>query len=192
MSRVMTNPMPSSAVMLTVEDFERICARPENSEKRLELVNGEVVEMPRPAKKHGYFQIRLSTRLCIFAESRQPPDFVMSESGVVIRESPATVRGPDIAYFQDKGNEDFDETWFRTPPLMVIEIKSDDESQKELKAKIEDYLAMGVQYVWTVHPDESMILVYTRGNKPKSYDYTSTITVAELPGFELKLAELFA
>jgi Uma2 family endonuclease len=188
----MSNPAtPGSAVLLTVEDFERICDRPENADKRLELVNGEVVEMPRPAKKHGYLQIRLATRLNVYAEAKRPPDFVICESGVVIRETPATVRGPDVAYFLDKASEDFDETWFRNPPLIAVEVVSREESSKELKAKIHDYLAMGVRYVWAVHPDDSIIHVHTRDAKPKSYDHAATITVPELPGFELAMADLF-
>jgi Uma2 family endonuclease len=193
MSRLMSNPAtPGSAVLLTVEDFERICERPENADKRLELVNGEVVEAPRPAKKHGFLQSRLTIRLGNYAEARRPPDFVVCESGVVIRESPATVRGPDVAYFRDRAAEDFTETWFRNPPLIAVEVVSPDENRKELAAKIDDFLAMGVRYVWAVHPDNSLVLVYSRDAKPKSYDHGNTLTVPELPGFELKLADLFA
>jgi Uma2 family endonuclease len=109
----------------------------------------------------------------------------------VIRESPTTVRGPDIAYFLCDREFDRAEKWVRKPPFLVVEVVSNNETQPDLKAKIQDYLAMGVQYVWTVHPDDSLVLVYTRDGKPRSYDHAATITVPELPGFELTMADLF-
>jgi Uma2 family endonuclease len=71
MSRLLSNPAtPGSAVLLTVEDFERICDRPENADKRLELVNGEVAEMSQPSFIHGFRQSRLIVRLGNYAESK--------------------------------------------------------------------------------------------------------------------------
>ena len=40
---------------MTAEEFFAWANRPENSDRRLELDRGEVVEMPPPKKSHGLF-----------------------------------------------------------------------------------------------------------------------------------------
>jgi Uma2 family endonuclease len=193
MSRTFTatdSPMPSG-LRLTLDDFERICARPENAEKRLELVAGEVLEMPRPKRIHGVFQARLTLRLGLYAERQNPPGEVMNESGIIIRDEPATLRGPDVAYYSKVPEETGRHDWYRTPPLIVVEIRSPEDSTHDLKVKIEDYLKAGVRYVWTIDPDEELLRVYRRDHHPVSYDLVDVLTVDELPGFSLSIAELF-
>jgi Uma2 family endonuclease len=183
-------PMPSG-MRLTLDDFERICARPENADKRLELVHGEVVEMSRPKRIHGILQINAGFYLKRYALKCTPPGEVMSESGLIIRDDPATVRGPDVAYYvrppEDIGLRD----WYRTPPLIAVEIRSPDNSNRDVKNKVDEYLAAGVGYVWTIDPDEEMLRVHRRGKNPVSYDLDDTLAVDEMPGFELSIAELF-
>jgi Uma2 family endonuclease len=39
-----------------------------------------------------------------------------------------------------------------SPPFLCIEILSPEDSALELRMKIEEYLAMGVDYVWVIDP----------------------------------------
>ena len=41
---------------------------------------------------------------------------------------------------------------FRTPPFLCVEILSPEDRMKRVKERIDDYLAMGVSYVWVLDP----------------------------------------
>jgi Uma2 family endonuclease len=73
--------------------------------------------------------------------------FVLQEQRV--RVGPSRFRVPDICVMAggDPGEE-----VFTTPPFLCIEVVSPDDRASRLQEKIDDYLRMGVSYVWVVDP----------------------------------------
>ena len=48
------------------------------------------------------------------------------------------------------------------PPFVCIEILSKDDRMSEMKERIDDYLAMGVNYVWVIDPSSRQTYVATQ------------------------------
>jgi Uma2 family endonuclease len=72
-----------------------------------------------------------------------------------------------------------------------VEVVSENDSFPSLQRKVETYLRDGVRLVWVVDPDSARVTVY-QGNRFQTLTKSDTLSGADvIPGFELKLAELF-
>ena len=106
------------------------------------------------------------------------------------------VRIPDVAFF----------SWDRLPgrrmpskpvpnivPNLAIEIWSRWNTKREMLLKRKDYFAAGVDLVWEIDPRKRTVAVYTSLTHVVVLDIDDTLDGgAVLPGFELKLKDLFA
>ena len=78
---------------------------------------------------------------------------------------------------------------FRQPPFICIEILSKDDRMTEMRQRINDYLTMGVRYVWVIDPTDKQVYVAT----PTAglCEFKGDILRTENPALELPLAENF-
>ena len=63
--------------------------------------------------------------------------------------SPTRFRVPDVMLVRE-GN--LLERIVRTPPLVCIEVLSPDDTLDSMQDRIDDYLAMGVEHIWSLNP----------------------------------------
>lgn len=78
-----------------------------------------------------------------------------------------------------------------TAPLLAVEIKSDSNSFKDLRAKARQYLAHGTAMVWLIYPERRFIEVYQAESDDQVLFEGDTLDGgAVLPGFQVKVAEL--
>lgn len=187
LSRIRRYPYPGTA---TVKDVERIQAE----EKRyFELVDGVLVE-----KAMGYKESLLASvfieyfRLYSRSHGR---GLVAGESGLV-QLIPKLVRGPD-ASFIFRANVDGGKVPSAPVPLLVpdvvVEVMSISNTRREMQRKLGEYLSAGVRLIWYVYPEERAIDVYAGSQTAHRLTVVDTLDGSDvLPGFTLKLAELFA
>ena len=77
------------------------------------------------------------------------------------------------------------------PPDLAIEIISDSEPAADAETEANEYLASGVQEVWTIYPRERRVRVRRRdGLHDLSEDQVLETRV--LPGFRAEASSLFA
>ncbi len=67
-----------------------------------------------------------------------------------------------------------------TPPLLVIEILSNDDRHHDLMEKLEEYRVWGVPNIWVVDPMAKRLALYTAS----ALQYVSSLALADYP-FEL-------
>jgi Uma2 family endonuclease len=79
---------------------------------------------------------------------------------------------------------------FREPPFICIAILSKDDRMTEMQQRINDYLAMGVRYVWVLDPSGPQVYVATPA--AGFHEIKGDILRTENPVLELPLAEVFA
>ncbi|MBW3539538.1 MAG: Uma2 family endonuclease [Planctomycetes bacterium] len=185
--RVRLNPAPGTA---TEKDVLAIHAR----EKRLyELVDGVLVE-----KGMGYAESMLAGAVisCLRAFVRpRKLGLVSGESGM-IRLMTGLVRIPDATFI----------SWDRIPgrrvpkapippipPNLAVEILSKSNTRAEMRRKLREYFAAGVELVWLIDPRKRTVEVYA---SPRQRQILTANDVLDggtvLPGFVLPLAELFS
>jgi Uma2 family endonuclease len=186
-SRVRLHPFPGQA---TVQDVLDVHAR----EKRLcELVDGTLVEKPMGLRE-SIIAIALASALRDFVIARKL-GVVSGEAGMM-RLFAGLVRIPDVAFI----------SWDRLPggrvpkdpvpmlaPDLAVEVLSPCNTRREMERKRREYFGTGVRAVWMVDIDARTFEVYTAPEGPVTVDESGVLDGGEvLPGFSLKLSELFA
>ncbi len=185
-SRIRRYPYPGTA---TVKDVERIQAE----EKRyFELVDGVLVE-----KAIGFRESVLGAALGAYLSSYSQTykRALVAGAGGLIQLVPDLVRGPSVSFtYRDKvGGKVPKDPIPLLMPDVVVEIIRQANTRREMQRKLGEYLSAGVRLIWYVYPEERVIDVYA--GSPAAHRLTTADTLDGgdvLPGFTLKLAELFA
>lgn len=173
---------------MTVEDFYVFANQPGNADRRYELINGEVVEVP----SNPYVSViaaRIVGFLSIFLFNNKAKGHISGADGGFIIDG--QVFAPDVAYIRDlptnKGYE-------QVPPLLAVEVLSDPKSnteQSDLRRKLGHYRRAGV-VVWVVDYVARKIEVHLPDNTVKIYADEDKLTGEDfLPGFELAVKDIF-
>ena len=180
--------------LMTVDEFYDFVNRPENQARSFELVRGEVIEVSRPTRVHGRICINVGFKLELYARKRRKGYVVCNDSGVILERNPDTVRGPDVAYYEDVQQfEDLPEKWGDVAPRLAVEVLSPNDTARLINDKIFDYLANGVEVVWVIDSESKRVSVYSKSEGVKSLAEKDMLTGGEvLPGFRCKVADFFA
>jgi len=176
---------------MTAEEFFHT---EEPQDGKYELINGEVVFMPPPGFRHGEVQLAIGFAIKTYLLTNRIGR-VVTESGAITERDPDSVRGPDVSYYSQErlpfGTQVV--TYHTQPPDLVAEVLSPDDSKKELRAKVREYLAAGVRVVWVVDPDDQTVTVYTEPPRATVLEADAILTAEDvLPGFSCRAADLFA
>ena len=103
---------------------------------------GHVIVMPPPAPKHGMFQIEIGARLW----SMLPDGKALSECPISTADG---VKGADVAWASRERLAALgDQSCFPQAPEICVEIMSPDNTDAEIREKLELYLDAGAKEVW--------------------------------------------
>jgi Uma2 family endonuclease len=116
-----------------------------------------------------------------------------NDAGVVLREDPDTVVGPDVAYYTDANTfEDVHPKWGDVPPVLAVEVQSPNDKMREVMAKVAEYLQNGVRTVWLVNYEERFLTVFDVGQPPVIVNEADPVpALPNLPGFSHTLSDFF-
>ncbi len=177
---------------MTVDEFYDFVNAEENRNRCFELVRGEVIEVSRPTRVHGRICAKMTFKLELYAEKRKKGYVVCNDTGVILETEPDTVRGPDVAWYEDVVQfDDLPEKWGDTVPRLAVEVLSPNDTAHYITEKVNDYLDNGVELVWVIDPEVRAITIYSKTGVQKLTE-KDTLTGGEvLPGFRCKVADLF-
>lgn len=171
---------------LTAEEFFRLY--PEES--RVELVGGEVYQMPSPNPKHQRVIRKIVSAIGSYVDNLSLGDVYPAPVDVVLSED--TVLQPDIVYVSDVSK--VGDRIYGAPEL-VVEVVSPSSLKRDLTDKMKLYEKHGVREYWLVFPLEKTILVFTLTKEGYKLFSSATekgkIKSEVLEGFELDVEEVF-
>ena len=174
--------------LYTVDEFEELLKLPENAGRLLELIDGEIVEK-MPTEEHGSIALNIGAELRAYLRTIRrgiAGTEVRYQTGKDERNS----RLPDISISVANRPLVKDGAVIGMPDL-AVEIKSPDDSLKEMREKAEYYLANGTQIVWLVYPHQRCVEVYTL-DTIELLCADDLLTGGDLlPDFSLSVAEIF-
>jgi Uma2 family endonuclease len=178
---------------MTAEEFYNFVHLPENANKWFELERGEVIELPPPMKRHGAVCANIARILGNHTFQRRKGYITTNDSGVILERDPDTVRGPDVALYEDAQKfEDLHPKYGEVPPRLAVEVLSPSDRADRMTRKMMDYLRNGVGLVWLVDPNAKLVTVYRPDGPPYDLKESDEITGnAVLPDFRCKVAEFF-
>jgi len=180
-------------VGLTDEQFYQLCVA--NEEWRLELTaEGELIIMPPTGGESGISNAGLTAKLYNWNEqSRLGKAF---DSSTEFRLPNGAFRCPDASWvIRERWEALPREDRKRFPPLcpdFVIELRSETDSLKKLRSKMQDYLANGIRLGWLIDPQTPLVEIYRPSQAVAtinfSIDEPPTLSGEDvLPGFVLDL-----
>jgi len=183
----------ASELMTAEEFFDWVC-RPENSERRFELVDGEVVEMPPPGDIHGTICALIARILGNFAFERGRGRVASNDSGLVVKRDPDTMRGVDVMFYEEVAvYDEISRRYAKQLPVLAIEVISPSDTWTKLNVRIAQYLDRGVPLVWVVDPEDKTVAVYRPTHRPEFLNEENELTGnGVLPDFRCRVADLFA
>ena len=89
--------------------------------------------------------------------------------------APRRFRIPDVCCFRKR----LEGRIITEPPVLCIEILSPEDRFSRVEARIADYLAMGVPYVWVIDPENlNRSFIYERGQSPSPREVTDRVLTA--------------
>ncbi len=181
--------MPTLEKAITIEQFEQFEQLPENRDRLLELINGEISEK-MSTEERGLLSGNVITFLNNFVKPRR-----LGRVGTEVRHrqenDTRNSRLPDVSFTSaqrplvKKGSV----SHF---PDLAIEIKSPDDSIRKLREKVEFYLQNGVALVWLIYPEQQMVEVYSLDGDAEILLTGDVVTGGEvLPEFAMPVAKIF-
>ena len=174
----------------TIEEFERLYLSPENSNHLFELINGEVREK-MPTQRHGLIVLNIGSALSAYAKQHKT-----GRPGTEVRhQRPQDTRNsrlPDLS-FTCSHSALVEQGSVAGMPDLAVEIKSPDDTIKEMRDTAAYYLANGSRLVWLVYPNYRLVEVYRPEADVEILGEEEILTDDDvLPGFELPVREVFA
>jgi len=155
-----------------------------------ELVDGILVEKPM-----GFYESAVAAVIIHFLRNyleRQNLGIVGGEAGM-LKILQGRIRIPDVSFIR----------WDRLPegrvpvpavsPDLAVEVLSKSNTEREIQDKLDEYFAGGTRLAWIIDPQARTARIYHAPDECTAVDATGSLTGGEvLPGFELKLRDLFA
>ncbi len=159
-----------------------------------ELIDGRIVRMSPTGGEHGWLEIELGAELRSFVKERRLGWVLGGEVGVYTRRQPDRVRGADVAFVsRSRSPRRPSKKFLDVAPELVVEVLSPEDRWQDIRPKIEEYFAIGVERVWVVEPENKAILVYSSPTEARRLGHADTLDgEGVLAGFSLPIASLFA
>ena len=169
--------------------------------ERIELIKGIIFKMsPAPSSDHQEISVEITRVLANYLKGKpckvySAPFDVRLTKKSLINEDVKTVVQPDICVVCDRSK--IDKRGCVGAPDIVVEIISPGNNKTELQNKYEVYEENGVQEYWIVSPQDKTFLKYTLSQDgvyvtSRLMSAEEEVTTPILPGFVLKLEEVFA
>ena len=177
------------AVKRTYEDY---CRAPDD--QRYELLNGELMMVPAPNRKHQEILLALGSELRRFTEEHglgkvyvAPFDVVLSDTDVV---------QPDVLFISRTHEGRITDANVRGAPDLVIEILSPSTADRDLGYKHELYGRHGVLEYWIVDPAAETVAVHRQRDgkleRTGTFGRGESLATAVLEGLALELDDVLA
>ncbi|MBD2254184.1 Uma2 family endonuclease [Nostoc parmelioides] len=182
------------AVGLTDEQFYQLCIA--NDEWRIELTaEGELIIMPPTGGESGIRNANLTTDLNLW--NRQAKLGKVFDSSTEFRLPNGAFRSPDAAWVKlERWEALTSEQRRRFPPLcpdFVIELRSETDSLKKLRAKMQEYRDNGARLGFLIDPQTPLVEIYRSDAEVETINFSADQPPQlsgedVLPGFILDLA----
>ncbi len=173
---------------LTVEEFDRVASLPENADRILEYIGGELFEVPSNAYTSAIAGV-IFGELYIFLKGKDLGHLTGEAGGYMVS---GERYAPDVAFISKARQPELAKEGYNpNPPELAVEVKSPSDRDDLLRIKIGNYLAAGT-LVWLVRPEDKMVEVYKPGHPVKVVGLDGTLDGDDaLPGFTLAVKVIF-
>jgi Uma2 family endonuclease len=166
----------SSRTLISVEEYLASSFRPD-----CDYVDGHIEERNLGERTHSRIQARLTVCLAPYEETLGIE--VLPEVRVQVKAT--RFRIPDVSVVLGDPGEEI----LTRPPFLCIEILSPEDRMSRMKERVNEYLAMGVLYIWVLDPQTKRTYVATQTEE--LHEVEDTVLRTANPVLEVPLGEIF-
>ncbi|NJL55561.1 Uma2 family endonuclease [bacterium] len=177
-------------VRYSTEAFEAIAQLPENADRLLELIGGEIVEVVSNPKS-SEIAMRIGFFIQLHLRQHKIRGHVTGADGGYMVAGERYI--PDVAYLSTARQPDLPSMQGYNPiaPDLAVEVLSPTNADDKMRIKIAHYLLAGT-IVWVVNPDNQTVETYIPGERVRIIDRDGLLDGGTvLPGFSLPVQEIF-
>jgi Uma2 family endonuclease len=167
----------------------------DDADSLYEIIDGERKETEPMGAYMTLLAFQLAVRMNEHA-SRHQLGIAVTEMLFRFQREPDRSRRPDVAFVSRERCQQSpvppEGDWDVVPDL-AVEVVIPGNNATELEQKLVEYFRFGVRQVWVLHPGQRRLYVHESLRKVSALNEDDTLTGGDvLPGFSLKLTDLFA
>ncbi|MUL36293.1 Uma2 family endonuclease [Gloeocapsopsis dulcis] len=178
---------------LTDDQYYELCRK--HPDLKLERNRaGQLIIMPPTGGETGRKNADIISQLVVWNKKKKLG--VVFDSSTEFKLPLGGDRSPDAAWIKlEHWRSLSDESKKKFPPLcpdFIIELRSESDSLKELRAKMQEYLDNGMALGWLIDPQNQQVEVYKQNQDIETINSPQTLSGGEiLPKFILDFAEIW-
>jgi len=174
--------------LMTAEELLRL---PDDSMCH-ELIKGELLTMPPPGDLHGAVTMNLTGLLFIHVKTNNLGIMRAAETGFKLESNPDTVLAPDIAFITSDRAGPAVAGYRDGAPDLVVEVMSQWDTRPKAARKAALWVELGARSVWVVNPRQRTVDVWWSNGERKQFHEADELIDDTVPGFCVKVSEIFA
>lgn len=180
---------------ISADRFQDLVDAPEYQDRVVELVEGIIIDMPKPKRIHGVVVARLTMKIANHVDANDLGEVTSGDAGFVLERNEYgrdTVRGLDIAFVsksRELGPPDF--SWYELGPDLAVEVISPSNKTSDTHLKVMQLLNAGTRLVWLVHPETRTIEAHTSEGARTLHENETLSGGDVLPGFAIRVGGVF-
>ena len=173
---------------VSVEEFEKMAALPENQDKHLEYIGGEVIEVVSNSLS-SQIAARVLARISIHVETNNLGYVTGADGGYRVLGEDYM---PDVAFISKSQHPKRPrETWVSFAPDLAVEVVSPSDRDPKIAVKAVNYVNAGT-LLWYFYPEDQEVHIYEPGKPVKTLTINDTLDGGKvLPGFKVALKDIF-
>ncbi len=185
---------------LTIEDYLAIVQHPDLADRRIELVDGRLVEKGESpymvsSNRNSYLAMEIGALMVNAAKPTRAGRVTGADGGY--RLADGHVRQPDVAFIRYERLSPENPIVVDGGPDIAVEVISPSEKAAAVVSKAQAYLEAGSTLVWAVYDDEKVVHEYRLSAVGKLevgiFGIDDTLTAPDvLPTLQINLRELFS
>ena len=175
-------------IRVSVEEFEKIAALPENADKHLEYIGGEIVEVVSNSDS-SEIALNIGTEIRHYLKTHDLGRATSSDGGYKVSGEDYM---PDVGFISKAKQPKRPNTaWNPLAPDLAVEVVSPTDRAQNIATKVANYLAAGT-VVWYFYPQDKEVYVYEPGQPVKALGIDDMLDGGKvLPGFKLAVKDVF-
>lgn len=180
---------------ISADRFIALVDSAEYANRIVELVEGEIIEMPLPNGEHGEVLAMLTVKIGQHVLEGNLGRIATGDTGFILERNPGgrdTVRGMDLAFIRkSKAPAPLPNAFVEYAPDLAVEVISPSNDAADIRLKIRQLLDAGTALIWIVYPDLRIVDVHTRDGAATLEEGDALGGGDVLPGFEVPVREIF-
>lgn len=171
---------------VTAAAYETIVMQ--HSDRRFELIHGEIVEKV-PTQIHAYI-VGIIAHLIITYLQANPIGYALVEAHYSLPDDVGNHRIPDLSFVSKEKGLLLKEGAAPYMPDLAVEVQSPGQSDRFMMDRAAYYLAHGSRMVWLVYPEKRLVEILTANERYLLTEHEAIHGGDVLPGFSAAIRDV--